>query len=357
MLACLVLNSLLVFSNRSQFADYIADVSHTTGIRMGADFDERVRNLPLDEYAAWLRLQTEDKTDVFDGYTTGYIAESYISTHDLTGIIADLMRDKYERLQAVVDENAESGAGMSLYYADATYDRHTHLFRMMMVALLFEGIILTALVMLLSLGYENSAKTEFVVYSTKKGRKINSAKLISCIIIGLAAYALITVVTLTLFFTINPLGGTGGSNVSSGFNYIWDLITGGRPFVTWHSFTVITYLLAIIGVSAGLILCFAILAYITGLWIRNSYIGFLVLAVMNFAVFALPFVVFGLTLPTFFLIHSPIWLAMQQGVWFTDGGSNALFPHFETIGIIASFVVAAAFALWSSKKFKRRNLL
>jgi len=226
-----------------------------------------------------------------------------------------------------------------------------------MVALLFEGIVLTALIMLLSLSHEYNAKTEFMVYATKTGRKINRAKLISCTAVGLTTYILITAATLAFYFNINPLGGTSGSNISSGFNYIWDLIAGPRPFITWHSFTIVTYLLATIAASVGVILCFAVLTYITGLWIRNGYIGFMILVLVNFAVFSLPFIIFGLSIPTFFFTLTPIWIAMQQGMWFTDGGSNVLLPHFETIGIVASLVILALLGWWSSAQFKRRNLL
>jgi len=302
-------------------------------------------------------MQTQDVIDIFDGYTTTYIGEAYINANGLTGLIANLMRYKYERLQVVIDSNVESGAGMSLYYAGMTYDRHTQLFRIVMAVLLFEGIILATLIMLLSLGNENTAKTELLIYSTKTGRKINKAKLISCVITGLLVYVFIATVTLILYFSINPFGGTGGSNISSGFNYVLDLLAGARPFITWHSFTIVTYLLASIGASAGVVICFSLLAYITGLWIRNGYIGFLVFALVNFAVFTLPFIALGLTLPTFFLTLSPIWIAIQQGMWFTDGGSNVILPHFETIGIGVSLIVLTLLGWWSAVRFKRRNLL
>jgi hypothetical protein len=269
---------------------------------------------------------------------------------------AGLMTEKYARLQSAADARFEAGDGMTLYLAGATYHRHQMLFRTVMGALLFQGILFAGLSMLLSLGYEHSAKTEFVVYATKTGRRINLAKFIAGVAAALVAYALISIVTLTVYLTLNPIGGSWGSSVSSGFNYI-RCVMGNRPFVTWHGFTVFSYLLAALGASVGVVLCFSFMAYAAGLIIRNSYIAFLVFALFNFALVTLPGIIFGATLPTYIIALSPIWLALQQGMWFTDGGPNVLWAHFETVGIIGSLVVLAALCFWSSARFRRRNLL
>ncbi|MDR2590368.1 MAG: hypothetical protein LBC71_05220 [Oscillospiraceae bacterium] len=356
-ITCILLNILLVFSARNSYADYIAEVSYKTGVRMGAEFDRQVENLTPSEYSVWLQMQTEGITDVFDDYNAKLIGEAYVNAFNLYGIIANLMVDKYERLQTVVERNTKTGVGMDLYFAGATYDRHTQLFRVIMTVLLFEGILLISLTMLLSLGHEFNTKTEFTVYATKTGRRVNRAKLISCILTGLLIYIFLSIVTLLFFFLINPLGAIGGSSVSSGFNYVHDLVAGVRPFITWFDLNVIGYVIATVCASAGVILCFGILSYITGLWIRNGYIGFLIIALINFAIFVLPFTILGTTLPTYFLTLSPIWIVLQQGVWFTDGGSNVLLPHFEIVGIIASLVILAPIATLSSSRFKRKNLV
>ena len=355
---CLLFNMFIVLvdGGGNEYANYIARVSHETGFRLGADFDERVNSLEPGEHAALLRLQTYGMTDVFDGYTTGYIAEAYIARLGLSGMVADLMIGKYARLQYAADARFEAGEGMTLYLAGATFWRHEMLFSALMGALLFQGILLAALIMLLSLGYEHSAKTELVVYATKTGRRVNRAKFMAGASAGLSAYALLAAVTLTVYLNLNPMGGSWGSSVSSGFNFVRCML-GPRPFVTWHGFTVFTYMLASLGVSVGIVLCFALMAYAAGLWIRNSYIAFLILALINFASVTLPGIVFGATMPAFILALSPIWLSLQQGMWFTDGGSNILWAHFETIGAIVSLVLLAVICVWSSARFRVRDLL
>ena len=353
---CLAFNMLLAFGfGHNEYADFIASVAQDVGVRMGADFDERVRGLTTSDHASRLARETQGMADVFDGYTTGYLADRYIGFMELSGLTERLMRSKYARLQYAVDARFEAGDGMDLYFAEATYWRHQQLFYIMMGAVLFQGILLSALVMLLSLGYEYNAKTELVVYATKIGRRVNHPKLLASLTAGLAAYAILAAVTLTVYLTLNPMGGVWESSVSSGFNYVLSMMVA-RPFVTWHGFTVFTYLLAFVGISAALIVCFALMGYMTGSLTRNSYIGFLALFLLNFAMFVLPGEIFGATIPTFILALSPVWLSFQRGMWFTDGGGNALWPHFETVGVLAYFALLAVLCVLSWHLFRRRNL-
>jgi hypothetical protein len=353
---CLAFNLLIVLTHQNPYANYVADASYKTGIRLGADFDARAESLEAGEYADRLRAETFGMTDVFEGYTTGHLAEAFAQRLGIAGMSDRLMVEKYARLQSAVDARHEAGDGMTLYLAGATYFSHQMLFRTVMGALLFQGILFAGLIMLLLLGYEHTAKTEFVVYSTKTGRRVNTAKFTAGIAAGLVAYALLAIVTLAVYINLNPIGGSWGSSVSSGFNYI-RCVVGNRPFVTWGSFTVLQYLLASIGASVGVVLCFSLMAYATGLLLRNSYIAFLVFALFNFALITLPGIIFGATMPTFIIALSPIWLAVQQGMWFTDGGPNVLWAHFETVGIIGSLAVLTALCFWSSARFGRRNLL
>lgn len=351
----LALNIVVVVTMQDSYADFIAEASRTTGVNLGAEFDGRVAALEPSLYADLLRVQTEGMIDVLDGYTTGYIADSTVERLGLSGLSERLMRSKYEHFQYAVDARQTAGDSMTLYFAEATFWRHEALFDITMGLLLFQGIILAALVMLLSLGFENTAKTDLTVYSTKVGRKINRHKLIAGIIVGVGVYALLAAVTLSLYFAFNPMGGTWGSSVSSGFNFIRDgLIT--RPFVTWHGFTVTQYLFASIGVSFALVLCFALMAYAVGLWLKNSYVGFLVIIALNSALYIMPFYS-NLWMLNFTVTQSPIWLVLLRAVWFTDGTSSVLWPHFEMVGVISSLTVLAIIGVWSAAKFKRRNLV
>jgi len=98
------------------------------------------------------------------------------------------------------------------------------------------------------------------------------------------------------------------------------------------------------------------MAYAVGLWFRNSYFGFLVIVVFNGALFLLPFYT-PFHIFNFTISQSPLWLVMMRSQWFTDGGANALWPHFETVGVIGSLAVLAVISLWSVSRFSMRNLV
>ena len=351
----LVLNIAVVTTMRSSYADFIAEASLTTGVHLGAEFNERAAQFEPGLYADIFRAQTADIADVLYGYTTGYIADMAVEQLGLGGLSEWLMRWKYEQFQHAARSRQQAGDSMTLYFAEMTFMRHQAIFNYTMGLPVFQGITLAALIMLFSLGYENAAKTEHMVYATKTGRKISKHKLLAGVIAGLSVYALLAAVTLTVYFALNPMGGTWGSSVSSGFNFVIDGITA-RPFITWHSFNVAQYLIASLVVSLGVVLCFTLMAYSVGLWVRNSYIGFLLIVVQNGVLFLLPFYL-PIMIPGFTITQSPIWLVLMRTMWFTDGGSNVILPHFETIGVIGSLAVLAAIGLFSAARFRRRDLV
>jgi hypothetical protein len=134
-----------------------------------------------------------------------------------------------------------------------------------------------------------------------------------------------------------------------------DYIVGGRrPFVTWQSFTVLTYLLASLGICALLTLCFGLMAFAVGLWVKNSYIGFFVFIIINAGCIVLALVFSGLLQN--FLMLSPVWLWLKQGYWFSDGGPDILWKNFETLGALASLLILAGLCAVSAVTFRKRDI-
>ncbi|MCL2190314.1 MAG: hypothetical protein FWC16_14920 [Defluviitaleaceae bacterium] len=351
----LALNIAIVSTMCNSYANFIANATRTTGVHLGTAFNEAALQLESGLYTDTFRLHTSNVVDVLYGYDTRYIADFAVEWRGLSGLNERLMRWKYARFQYAVDARQQAGDSMTVYFANITYMRHQALFNYTMGALLFQGIILAALIMLLSIGYENSATTEYVVFTTKTGRKVNRHKLLAGTIAGVGVYAVLAIVTLTVYFAFNPMGGTWGSNVSSGFNLVRDGFMA-RPFVTWHSLNVAQYLMAFLAVSLGIVLCFSFMAYAVGLWVRNSYIGFLLIIALNGVLYLLP-IYSPFHMLSFAVNQSPIWLVLMRDMWFTDGGNNIILPHFETVGVMGSLAVLVVIGMFSAAGFKRRNLL
>jgi hypothetical protein len=226
-----------------------------------------------------------------------------------------------------------------------------------MHSLLIEGILIAALVALLSAGYEHINRTELCVYASKTGRRVLRPKLMASLTVGVVMYLLLTALSLILYLAAARYGNVWGSGVSSLYNVILDLVTGVRPYVTWQGFTVFTYLLAVIGISAGIVASLTFLSFAIGAAARNGYLGFFTFVFINLmciaAVMCLPMSSYA----PFLLNLSPIALWWSQLFWFTDGGGGVLWKNYETLGMCASLAVTLALCLASVSLFKRRDIL
>ena len=362
---CLLFNIFIAISNSgNKYADFVGRISMNTGYNLNESFYEKLSQFKAGDddkdLLDVLKSDTDNVIDIFDGYETKGIGESYIAASGARGSFAKAMRDKYKELQNVVDEKAVKNESMSLYFGAATYDRHQQLFRGLTGWLLLEGALLTILIVFLSVGYENNHRTEALVYSTKKGRRILGTKFTASISAGLGTYAILAIFTFLIYFSFNNYGNIWGSNVSSVFNYRYDLIAGYRPFVTWHSYSVLSYLASMIGMSAGLILCFSLMAFSISVLIRNNYIGFLVFLAINAAIVVLPIqmpqtLTVGLY-AKYYSMLTPVWLWLKHSIWFTDGDVDILWPHFETLGFCISFLVLTALCRFVTIYFRKRDL-
>ena len=338
-----------------EYADYVAEISRTAGFRLGEGFDEKASALEPCEMKDWLIEDTAGIDNVFDGYDTAYIADAYIKELGLAGYAAAATRDKYSRLQESVDAKAETGEGMTLYFASTTTCKHDHLYYNTMLFLILQCGLLAALTMLLSIGYEHHNRTSHTVYSTKTGRGVMRYKLFASLTAGLIAFAALASLTLAVYFAANDYGNIWGSSVSSGFHMIDDFLIGGRrPFVTWQSFSVMTYLLASLGITALLTVCFGLMAFVVGMWLKNTYISFLVFLIINAGCIVLALVFPGM--PRYVAVLSPVWLWLKRGLWFTDGGSDILLKNFETAGGFASLLILAVLGLASAVLFRKRDI-
>ncbi len=362
---CLLFNIFLAISSSgNKYADFVARVSAETGYNIEQPFYEKLSQFRAGEdeteYLELLKSDTDNVIDIFDGYETKGIGESYIAASGAKGNFAKAIQDKYMALQKVVDKKAVKNESLSLYFAAATYERHQQLFRGLIGWLLIEGALIAILLVFLSMGYENNHRTGALVYSTKKGRRILRTKFIASISAGLGTYVILAMITFLVYFSLNDYGNIWGSNVSSIFNYRYDLIAGYRPFVTWQSHSVLTYFMATIGMCAGLIFCFSLMAYGISVLIQHNYIGFLVFLVINAAIVVLP-----MQIPQTFTVGiyakyysmlTPVWLWLKHSIWFTDGDVDILWPHFETLGLCISFLALTAFCGFVTIYFRKRDL-
>lgn len=180
----LVFNIFLVVSSSGDpYVDFLGKTSHETGYVLNENFYNKLSQLNEDfynklspvqanemetDYLEQLKNDTYQAEDVFDEYDINEVGEKYIKATGAPEKFAKIMRNKYLRLQKEVEKKAANNESMTLYFAGATYYIHQLLFKDLMGWLIVEGVLISTLLVLLSLGYEHNNKTENIVYSTKQ---------------------------------------------------------------------------------------------------------------------------------------------------------------------------------------------
>jgi hypothetical protein len=308
--------------------------------------------------------------DVFNVYDTaqiarGYIENGYSESKDSTGkttevdsdgesvvtprFIVPLLEWKYQMLQTAVDRKAAADEAFTPYFGEYTVERHRELFVDFLPALGIEGIIIAMLIMFQSL--DGEGKTEELIASTKTRRRIVRYKLMASFLSALAAWAALATVSVVVCLVANDYGGVWESSISSAWNMS---LAGDRPFITWQSFSVLGYLLAVLGVQAALLLLFALMAYSVWLLIHNAYTGFTIIGLGGFAVFVLCRYFRALR---FLLFETPIMLWNREKFWFTDGDCFIVLPNFELWGIALNAVLLMLLSILALRRYQRRNLV
>jgi hypothetical protein len=317
-------------------------------------------NVVIAMTAAFGEIELEDAPlppNVFETFEAAPVAEKYIAAQNAEGIVADMYRAKYADLQAVADEKAGRGDARSVYFGEYTYYFHKELFGKIMMWLIIEGMLLAMLLSILSMSWEQINRTEPLTYSTRVGRGLILRKILASFTAGIGLYILITAATLGFYFLRNDFSDVWTANVSSGYNYILDLVAGARPFTTWHNFTVRGFLFAHLGVSAGLVACASLMGAAAGVIAKNSYIGFLGAVLVNAACAVIPVIVTTAVYAKYLFILTPVNLWLRTRFWFTDGLMDVLFRNFETLGLCLSLVVTLCVLLAAMAAFKKRDLV
>lgn len=324
-LLCIVVNAVIVFAS---YNDYLADI----------------------------QIDTTGMTDIFDGFdAVEIIAGRYSTRHGLSGEHEQNVREKYEKLQPVIEAKATNQESLSPYFGDRTPYLHKLLFQTLFGAIIAESCLIALFVALISTGYESARNTEGVIYGSKSGRGILRTKLLASLITAGAFFIVIIGVSLVLLFSRFDWTNVWNDNVSSLFNRAVD--ESAKPFITWHSFSVSGLVWSSIGISAGVVLCFSLLGYAVGTFIRNGY-GAVLTAVAAVGIMYVvePLFPYGSSLRSA-LNLTPVGLWHNVGEWFTDGYADILWANFECIGVGASIAVLTAMSGLAVAYFKRRDLV
>ena len=293
--------------------------------------------------------------NIFEGHDTSGVADYYVRLFGMTGSAEENIRAKYAKLQPVIDEKAANGDALSVYFGTGTYLMHDLLFYRLFFLLIGQTALLAMFAAIMSTGHENIRNTEQLVCSSKIGRRISQAKLAASLTTGLIFFSVIFAVSLCLFFARYDYSAVWNDNVSSSFN----VNSSEYPFITWHSFTVAGYLWATIGVAMGLTVVFSLFGFAIGTFIKNVYISCgiaVALCILQYLAMML-FQVGGTMRGILNLAPIMLWINSGRSGWFTEGGAEIIWAHFETIGLIACLATLTAASAIAVRSYRLRDLL
>ncbi|WP_172253446.1 hypothetical protein [Saccharibacillus deserti] len=290
---------------------------------------------------------------IFEGYRTADIAESYIRWYRLDGTNAQRIRNKYDKLQPVVDRKAAVGEKPPVYFSGRMSDFQVLLFGKLLKFISQEIGLLALLAALLAAAYEQMRGTEPVIYASKTGRRVQLPKLYASLTVSALLSVFVIGASLLIFFALFNFSVPWQADVSSVFDHA---LGETKPFITWHDLTVAEYLWATIGIGIGLALGCCLLGFAAGTGLRSAY-GAFGAAVFVLAAFDLiaraPFLPVGSIFKSAWGLN-PMWLWRNSGTWFTDGRADMLWANFETLGLCA-YSAAFAAAAWGAYHLLRRR--
>lgn len=357
---CLAFNCLLIGNGDRWRWEWneAAAVTGSLGQRVNQDFLDGLEQRSQSEYQDYLLSAAEGMTDIYGDYDLQPLTDYYTGYVKSSSGATALMERKYDRLAERVTHLSETGAAMDWYGGPVTQNVHQFLYGTLMRAVLTEGAVLGMLSMLFLLGYENQQRTAAGVYASRTGRKLCRCKVLAGITWALAAYLLLTAVTLGIFLLFWDWRGVWGGSVSSQFNYIIDMLVR-RPFFTWTDFTVGSYLAAVVGLGGLLTVVFALLAAVCGTLMRNVYLSALVLTLLlcgGAAAQALCAQT-GLWMGYALLTFQPVSIWLYVNGWFTELGLNAFVPWQETIGTGLGLAVCGLGTALALRRFGRKDVM
>jgi hypothetical protein len=360
---CIVANILFVLgTSQKEFIDYTNDVTEVTGGVYGAEYMEKFNTIPVSDdwrYEA-LAMSAKGTRDVFGEFKISEI-QATLKNDDtkLSDMSKNILARKYEALEPVIMEKAERGDGDYVYFAEYTNYIHETVFGVGRL-LMAESCIFFMLIMLWALGYEGMSKTSLVIFSTRTGRRIALHKVLSAFIIGTAFFILTYAVTYGLTFIVNDFSLVWEQNVSAQYHTSGARFLGVMPFITWSSMTIGEYLFAGLGVALLNAFVCGAFAIPFGLLIKNVYVAFCCAAGITFLNFvamllgeqtlnAVPFA-WHLSLIT------PLAQMLNNLIWFTDGGTKMLIPHFEYLYPLICICLLGMAALVCAKRFHVKEI-
>lgn len=357
-----------IYSHEAEI-DWLQSVFRQTGREYSQFYTEKLQevseadadSLQADWYEEMLKNSMADRT-FYENYNAFEIYEilAEVKTADgkrISPTALYLMQYKYAYLARCVSQLQTDGSAEDVYFDYATARIHTDLFVHFGTVVLICTCLFSVLCVFTCYWDDKVHQTQSIVFTCKKGRKLQREKLVSPLLLSSAAYWLLSLFAYALLFMKNDLSGIWEQSVAS-LNNLSIISDAQGPFVPWGSMTVGECFIAGLAVGYLVMLSFLLLsaafacADFSPLPTAGAFIS-LIAVVTALIVGYMPHINSIL----FWLLRmTGVGLIYNRGLWFSEGGYFTLIPYYETVSAVLCSICAFFLFLLSCRYFKQKNL-
>lgn len=255
--------------------------------------------------------------------------EPSIKSVRASGSGSELIKDgliKFDKRFKTLIENKEH---MELSFNGKAYKMHSFLYREVLGTVVFQIMILIALIVCFIINYENENGTSKVVYSSKRGRNLILDKLKAIIYTVIPLSTILLAIVLITYFSIYDYSRVFETSINSFFN--WE---SNFPNISWFNLSAREYFISIIILIYICIFVFIGIAFVVARFIKNTYLSFVICCILNGAFLILPSLIPTSSKLFIYTALTPFTLVLNVHTRFMQS-SYTNFKYYEliTIGI------------------------
>lgn len=302
-----------------------------------------------------LNVSIQNRGQFYQGFDIRDIGNGDIKSVRISGTTAEIVGANYEKLQNRVKEITATKEQETLFFPGLIYEMHGFLFKNLFSTMILEAGLLGVLIMMYSVNYEFTHKTEALAYTSRRGRMLICNKLGAAMLAGFAATIVILSVTLVALFFTYHYSNLWNATITSALNTQKHGMSV-YPYITWKPMTVWQYLWASVGIAFVLQALFSLLAFALASVCRNNYTDFLVFLLAGMVLIVLPGMVTLNSILPFLLSANPVQMWWNSGRWLMESGPFTSYPHYELITSAAWGFLAAGLGITGIHTFRNKNI-
>lgn len=294
---------------------------------------------------------SHDIDNIYEDIRVQDQAEKMILQYGIEGKAAETVRQQYEKLGNRLEEIVDNQEHRHLFFSGILYEMHSHLFKEVGGALIFELMVLVVLITTFVMNYEFEQRTHLLTYTSKTGRSLVWHKIIAAVTANLLVMAILIGATLTSYFLMYDYSGLWNIPISSYFN-----AESSFPYISWWDVSFGQYLSLFVVCLVSIQLLFMLFSIVLSILIKNSYIVFFIFAIITGMGVWLPSII-PLDQNLLFVAHfTPFTLILNPHIWFMGNGAFTIFPYYEGLTVMTWLIITSSFMSICIYVFKRQSL-